>query len=33
MAEALEEVYKYLNPLLNYWYPTFRLIAKEKSAT
>jgi hypothetical protein len=32
MADALEEVYKFLNPLLNYWYPTFRLIAKEKQA-
>ena len=28
--EALSEVYCYLNPLLNYWYPTLRLIAKEK---
>jgi hypothetical protein len=28
--KALAEVYKYLNPLLNYWYPTIRLIAKEK---
>jgi len=27
---ALAEVYRYLNPLLNYWYPTLRLIAKEK---
>jgi hypothetical protein len=27
---ALNEVYRYLNPLLNYWYPTLRLIAKEK---
>ena len=28
--DALSEVYRFLNPLLNYWYPTFRLIAKEK---
>jgi len=28
--EALSEVYRYLNPLLNYFYPTLRLIAKEK---
>jgi len=27
---ALAQVYRYLNPLLNYWYPTLRLIAKEK---
>jgi len=27
---ALAEVYHFLNPLLNYWYPTLRLIAKEK---
>ena len=27
---ALAQVYKYLNPLLNYWYPTIRLIAKDK---
>jgi hypothetical protein len=27
---ALAAVYRYLNPLLNYWYPTLRLIAKEK---
>ena len=27
---ALAEVYRFLNPLLNYWYPTIRLIAKEK---
>ena len=27
---ALAEVYRYLNPLLNYWYPTLRLTAKEK---
>jgi len=27
---ALADVYRFLNPLLNYWYPTFRLIAKEK---
>ena len=27
---ALSEVYRFLNPLLNYWYPTLRLIAKEK---
>ena len=29
-AQALAEVYRYLNPLLNYYYPTIRLIAKEK---
>ncbi|MDR2597725.1 MAG: transposase family protein [Treponema sp.] len=29
-ANALAEVYQYLNPLLNYFYPTIRLIAKEK---
>jgi hypothetical protein len=28
--EALGEVYKYLCPLYNYWYPSFRLIDKEK---
>ena len=28
--KALSEVYRFLNPLLNYWYPTFRLSAKEK---
>jgi hypothetical protein len=27
---ALSEVYRYLNPLLNYFYPTLRLIAKDK---
>ena len=27
---ALSQVYRFLNPLLNYWYPTLRLIAKEK---
>jgi hypothetical protein len=27
---ALDEVYRFLNPLLNYWYPTIRLVAKEK---
>jgi hypothetical protein len=27
---ALSEVYRFLNPLLNYWYPALRLIAKEK---
>jgi hypothetical protein len=27
---ALAEVYHFLNPLLNYFYPTMRLIAKEK---
>jgi len=30
--KALAEVYRYLNPLLNYYYPTIRLIAKEKGA-
>ena len=28
--KALSEVYNSLNPLLNYWYPTLRLIAKDK---
>jgi len=28
--EALSEVYRFLNPLLNYFYPTLRLIAKEQ---
>jgi len=27
---ALADVYRFLNPLLNYWYPTIRLAAKEK---
>jgi len=27
---ALDEVYRFLNPLLNYWYPTVRLAAKER---
>ena len=30
---ALSDVYRFLNPLLNYWYPTLRLIAKEKLPT
>jgi len=29
-CKALAEVYFYLNPLLNYYYPTIRLIAKER---
>jgi len=29
-AEALADVYRFLNPLLNYWYPTMRLIGKDK---
>ena len=29
-CNALADVYRFLNPLLNYWYPTLRLIAKEK---
>jgi hypothetical protein len=33
MYEALEAVYWCPNPLLNYWYPTLRLIAKEKQAS
>ncbi|MDR0688703.1 MAG: hypothetical protein LBG08_00340 [Spirochaetaceae bacterium] len=33
MCDALEEVYRCLNPLLNYWHPTLRLIAKEKQAS
>jgi hypothetical protein len=28
--QALSDVYRYLNPLLNYWYPALRLAAKEK---
>jgi hypothetical protein len=28
--EALAEVYKYLCPLYNYWYPSFRLTDKER---
>ena len=28
--EALSDVYRFLNPLLNYFYPTLRLAAKEK---
>jgi len=28
--KALSDVYRYLNPLLNYFYPTIRLTAKEK---
>jgi hypothetical protein len=27
---ALAEAYRFLNPLLNYWYPAMRLMAKEK---
>jgi hypothetical protein len=30
IGSCSEGVYSFLNPLLNYWYPTFRLIAKEK---
>jgi hypothetical protein len=30
--DALAEVYKYLCPLYNYWYPSFRLIDKAKQA-
>jgi hypothetical protein len=33
MHDALEAVYRCLNPLLNYWYPMLRLIAKEKQAS
>ena len=33
MGDALEAVYRYLNPLLNYGYPTLRLVAKEKQAS
>jgi hypothetical protein len=29
-CDALAEVYKYLCPLCDYWYPTFKLIAKVK---
>jgi hypothetical protein len=29
---ALAEVYRYLSPLYNYWYPSFRLIDKVKQA-
>jgi hypothetical protein len=28
--QALSDVYQYLNPLLNYFYPALRLIAKKK---
>ena len=28
--EAIAEVYRFLNPLLNYWYPAIKLSAKEK---
>jgi hypothetical protein len=30
--EALAEVYRYLCPLYNYWYPSFRLVDKVKQA-
>jgi hypothetical protein len=30
--EALTEVYSYLCPLYNYWYPSFRLLDKVKQA-
>jgi hypothetical protein len=30
--EALAEVYKYLCPLYNYWYPSFKLVDKVKQA-
>jgi hypothetical protein len=30
--EALAEVYRYLCPLYNYWYPSFKLVDKEKQA-
>jgi hypothetical protein len=33
MYDALEEVYQCLNLLLNYWYPTLRLVTKEKQAS
>jgi hypothetical protein len=33
MHDALKAVYRCLNPLLNYRYPTLRLIAKEKQAS
>jgi hypothetical protein len=33
MCDALEAVYRRLNPLPSYWYPTLRLIAKEKQAS
>jgi hypothetical protein len=33
MHDALESVYRCLNPLLNYWHLTLRLIAKEKQAS
>ena len=29
-VEALADVYRFLNPLLNYWYPTMQLIGKDK---
>jgi hypothetical protein len=33
MHDALEEVCRCLNPLLNYRYPTLRLVAREKHAS
>jgi hypothetical protein len=30
--EVPAEVYNYLCPLYNYWYPSFRLLDKEKQA-
>jgi transposase InsO family protein len=33
LHDTLEAVYRRLNPLLNYWYPTLRLIAKEKQSS
>jgi hypothetical protein len=33
MYDALEKVYRHLNPLLNYRYPTLPLVAKEKQAS
>jgi hypothetical protein len=33
MYNTLEAVYRCLNPLLDYWYLTLRLIAKEKQAS
>jgi hypothetical protein len=31
-CEAMAEVYRYLCPLYNYWYPSFKLLEKEKQA-
>jgi hypothetical protein len=33
MCGVLETVYRCLNPLLNYWHPTLRLVAKKNQAS